>query len=98
MPQTMKPTRLFLLPLFVFFLVVLLIPVTEAQRARQGQRPSGPSRENSTPKSNKNKSKSAAAKASLANRLRTPLQDPSDPRPISVQAENFAVSPPLRDI
>jgi len=94
----MKPTRLFLLPLFVFFLVVLLIPVSEAQRARQGQRPSGPSRENAAPKSNKNKSKSAAAKASLANRLRTPLQDPSDPKPISVQAENFAVSPPLRDI
>ena len=94
----MKPTRLFLLPLFVFFLVVLLIPVSEAQRARQGQRPSGPTRENPAPKSNKNKSKAAAAKTSSANRLRTPLQDPSDPKPISVQAENFAVSPPLRDI
>src|ERR1044071_263913 len=98
MSPTMKPTRLLLLPLFVFFLVVLLIPVSEAQRARQGQRPSGPSRENPAPKSNKNKSKSAAAKASSANRLRSPLQDPSDPKPISVQAQNFAVSPPLREI
>src|SRR6185436_18824876 len=98
MSPTMKPTRLLLLPLFVFFLVVLLIPVSEAQRARQGQRPSGPSRENPAPKSNKNKSKSAAAKVSSANRLRSPLQDPSDPKPISVQAQNFAVSPPLRDI
>ena len=94
----MKPTRLFLLPLFVFVIVVLLIPVSEAQRARQGQRPSGPTRENPAPKSNKNKSKSAAAKASSASRLRNPLQEPSDPKPISVQAENFAVSPPLRDI
>src|SRR6185369_4874202 len=48
------------------------------------------------PKSNKNKSKPAASKAN--NRLRNPLQEPSDPKPISVQAENFAVSPPLSDI
>lgn len=94
----MKPTRLFLLPLFVFFLVVLLIPVSEAQRGRQGQRPSGPTRENPAPKSNRNKSKSAAAKAATAARLRNPLQDPSEAKPISVQAENFAVSPALRDI
>jgi hypothetical protein len=92
----MKPTRFVVLPLFVLFIVVLLIPVSEAQRARQGQRPSGPTRENTAPKSNKNKSKSAASKAN--NRLRNPLQEPSDPKPISVQAENFAVSPPLRDI
>ncbi len=92
----MKPTRFVVLPLFVLFIVVLLIPVSEAQRARQGQRPSGPTRENTAPKSNKNKSKPAASKAN--NRLRNPLQEPSDPKPISVQAENFAVSPPLRDI
>jgi len=92
----MKSTRLVVLSLFVLFIVVLLIPVSEAQRARQGQRPSGPTRENPAPKSNKNKSKPAASKVN--NRLRNPLQEPSDPKPISVQAENFAVSPPLRDI
>ena len=91
----MKPTRLLVLPLFVFFIVVLLIPVSEAQRARKGQT-SGPSRENTAPKS-KSKAKPAAAKASSA-RFHTPLQDPSDPKPISVQAENFAVSPPLSEI
>ena len=91
----MKLTRLLLLPLFVFFIVVLLIPVSEAQRARQGQR-SGPSRENTGPSSNK-KSKSGAPKATSAVRPR-PLEDPIPAKPISVQAENFAVSPPLRDI
>ena len=94
----MKSTRLLLLSFFVILAIALLIPVSEAQREGRGQGPKGPSRESTTPASNKTKTKAKAPKPAAAARPLTSLQDATPSAPISVQAEKFAESAPLSEI
>jgi hypothetical protein len=93
----MKPARLLLLALTVFFALALLLPISEAQRARRGQGLKGPSRESPAPPSNKRKPKTTPKSRANTTNLRS-LQEATPTGPISVQAENFAVSEPLSEI
>lgn len=94
----MKSTRLLLLALTVFLASALLLPISEAQRAGRGQGPKGPTRESTSPSSNKQKSKTTPPKSATAARRLKAWQEATPAQPISVQAENFAESAPLAQV